>query len=81
MGPRRSRLDERAVSFKSSAQLQGLEDMEKTEVMTKQFLIKMNGRQRLLEIGETCIGERKIVGLIKSVFVESEEYLKFYLKD
>jgi hypothetical protein len=35
MAPRRSRLDERAVSFKTTAQLQGLEDMEKTEVMTK----------------------------------------------
>lgn len=80
MAPRRSRIDERAVSFKTTAQLQGLEDMEKTEVMTKQFTIKMQGRKRLLEIGETCIGERKIVGVIKSLHVENEEYLKFYLK-
>jgi hypothetical protein len=40
----------------------------------------MQGRKRLLEIGETCIGERKIAGVIKSLHVEHEEYLKFYLK-
>lgn len=41
----------------------------------------MQGRQRLLEISETQIGERRIMGLIKSVFFEKDEYMQFYLKN
>ena len=49
--------------------------------MTKQFPIRMQGHKRLLEIGETQIGEKKIVGVVKNLFIEGEEYLKFYLKN
>jgi hypothetical protein len=44
------------------------------------FPIRMLGRQRLLEIAEQQIGERRIVGIVRSCFEEAEQYFQFYLK-
>ena len=48
--------------------------------MTNQFPIRMKGQSRLLEIGQTQIGDKRVVGIIKDLYLETEEYLKFYLK-